>query len=80
MCLGIPMQVKQIDGYQAVCEARGVERKASLLMMLDQNLQIGDYVMISVGNIIAKIDAEEANKAWALYDEMFLRIDETSAE
>ena len=80
MCLGIPMQVKQIDGYQAVCEARGVERKASLLMMLDQNLQIGDYVMISVGNIIAKIDAEEANKAWALYDEMFSRIDQTSAE
>ncbi|MDJ0880908.1 MAG: HypC/HybG/HupF family hydrogenase formation chaperone [Gammaproteobacteria bacterium] len=80
MCLGIPMQVKQIDGYRAVCEARGIEREASLLMMLDQDLQVGDYVMISVGNIIAKIDAEEARKAWILYDEMFSRIDKTHPE
>lgn len=75
MCLGIPMQIKKINGYSALCEARGVERDASLLMMMDQNLKIGDYVMISVGNIISKIDEQEAEKAWALYDEMFDIID-----
>ena len=75
MCLGIPMQIKQIDGFSARCEARGIERDASLLMMLDEGLKVGDYVMISVGNIISKIDEQQALEAWALYDEMFARID-----
>ena len=42
---------------------------------MDQDLKVGDYVMISVGNIISKIDEQEAEKAWALYDEMFDIID-----
>ncbi len=79
MCLGIPMQIKHIYGYSARCEARGVERDASLLMMLDQDLQVGDYVMISVGNVVARIDEEEARKAWALYDEIFSAIDNSTA-
>ncbi|MDJ0832359.1 MAG: HypC/HybG/HupF family hydrogenase formation chaperone [Gammaproteobacteria bacterium] len=79
MCLGIPMQIKHINGYVARCEARGVERDANLLMMLDQDLQVGDYVMISVGNVVARIDEDEARKAWALYDEMFTAIDSSSA-
>ncbi len=79
MCLGIPMQIKHINGYSARCEARGVERDASLLMMLDQDLQVGDYVMISVGNVVARIDEEEARKAWALYDEIFTAIDNSTA-
>jgi len=74
MCLGIPMQVKQINGYSALCEARGIEREASLLMMGDE-IQVGDYVMISLGNIISRIDENEAQQAWALYDEMFTSID-----
>ena len=72
------MQIKQINGYSARCEARGIERDASLLLMLDQGLKVGDYVMISVGNIISRIDEEEAIKAWALYDEMFDTIDNGS--
>jgi len=79
MCLGIPMQIKQINEFSALCEARGIKRDASLLMMLDQGLQIGDYVMISLGNIISKIDEEQAEKAWALYDEMFALMDEPAA-
>ncbi len=75
MCLGIPMQIIEINGYSAVCEARGIEREASLLLMLDDNLKIGDYVMISVGNIISRIDKDEAEIAWKLYDEIFATLD-----
>lgn len=78
MCLGIPMQIKQLNGYSALCEARGIERDASLLMMMDQDLKVGDFVMISVGNIISKINEQEALQAWALYDEMFDIIDNQS--
>ncbi len=78
MCLGIPMQIKQINGYSALCEARGIEREASLLLMLEDKLQIGDYVMISVGNIITKIDEQDALIAWELYDEMFATLDSST--
>lgn len=65
------MQIKSINGICAVCEARGIEREASLLMALDEEYQVGDYVMISMGNIISRIDQKEAEIAWSLYDEMF---------
>lgn len=74
MCLAIPMQVKQINGVIALCEARGIEREASLLMMQD-DIVVGDYVMISLGNVVSRIDEQEALKAWALYDEIFEHID-----
>ena len=46
MCLGIPMQVKQIDGFVARCEAKGVEREVNLFMLQDDEIAIGDYVMV----------------------------------
>jgi hydrogenase expression/formation protein HypC len=69
------MQIKQLNSYSVLCEARGIEREASLLLVMDQDLQVGDYVMISVGNVISRIDEQQALKAWELYDEMFARID-----
>jgi len=72
------MQIKQINGYSALCEARGIEREASLLLMLEDKLQVGDYVMISVGNIISKIDEQDALIAWELYDEMFATLDSST--
>ena len=75
MCLGIPMRVTQVNQFTARCEARGVEREASLLMMLGDELKVGDYVMISMGNVISRIEEQEALEAWALYDEMFEQID-----
>lgn len=71
------MQIKKIDGYNARCEARGIERDASLLLMQHEDLQVGDFVMISIGNIVSRISEQEARQAWALYDEMFATIDQT---
>jgi hydrogenase expression/formation protein HypC len=70
MCLGIPMRIKRIDGFTALCEARGVEREAGLLFMQDEALAVGDHVVISLGQVIQKISAEEAETAWQLYDQM----------
>ena len=70
MCLGIPMQVLEIDGYNARCEAKGVERTVSLFMMQDEDISIGDYLMIHVGYAIQKMTKEEAQSAWEIYDEM----------
>jgi hydrogenase expression/formation protein HypC len=70
MCLGIPMQIKSIDGFMAKCEAKGVHREVSLFMLQDEDFQIDDYVVVHVGYAIQKISQQEARTAWELYDQM----------
>ncbi|QEP44026.1 HypC/HybG/HupF family hydrogenase formation chaperone [Ectothiorhodospiraceae bacterium BW-2] len=70
MCLGIPMQIIAIDGYNARCEAKGVEREVSLFMLQDESVSVGDYVMIHVGYAIQKMTAAEARSSWELLDEV----------
>ena len=70
MCLGIPMKIMEIDGYNARCEAKGVEREVSLFLLQDATIEVGDFVMVHVGYAIQKMSEEEARSAWDLYDEM----------
>ena len=70
MCLGIPMQIKSIDGFMARCEAKGVERDVSLFMMQEDNLAIDDFVVVHVGYAIQKLTPQEAQTAWEIYDQM----------
>ena len=70
MCLGIPMQIKSIDGFTANCEAKGVSRDVSLFMMQDEGLTVGDFIVVHVGYAIQKITQQEAQTAWELYDQM----------
>ena len=70
MCLGIPMQIKSIDGYLANCEAKGVSRDVSLFMMQDEDFKIDDFVVVHVGYAIQKITPAEARTAWDMYDLM----------
>ena len=70
MCLGIPMQIKSIEGFNARCEAKGIERDVSLFMLQDENFQVDDYVVVHVGYAIQKITPQEARTAWDLYDQM----------
>jgi hydrogenase expression/formation protein HypC len=64
------MRIKEINGFSARCEARGIERMASLFLLQHEDLQVGDLVMIHVGNAIQKMTEEEASSAWDIYDEM----------
>jgi hydrogenase expression/formation protein HypC len=70
MCLGIPMQIKSINGFTANCEAKGVHRDVSLFMMQDEGLKVDDFVVVHVGYAIQKITPQEAQTAWELYDQM----------
>ena len=76
MFLGVPMRIIEIDGFNARCEARGIERQASLFLLQHEDLQVGDMVMIHVGNAIQKMSEEEASSAWEIYDEMLALDDE----
>lgn len=70
MCLGIPMQIETIDGFNARCSAKGVSRDVSLFLMQDELPQVGDYVIVHVGYAIQKMTEQEAHSTWELLDEM----------
>ncbi len=70
MCLGIPMQIRAIDGLLARCEAKVVEREANLLMLEHENLAIGDFVVLHLGYAMNRVTPEEAAAAWDIYDQM----------
>ena len=70
MCLGIPMQVVAIDGYNARCEAKGVMREVSLFMLQDEAIAVGDHVMVHVGYALQKMTGQEARSSWELLDEL----------
>ncbi len=70
MCLGIPMQIKSIDGFVARCEAKGVERDVNLFMLQHEELNNDDFVVVHVGYAIQKVTPQEARSAWEIYDQM----------
>ena len=70
MCLGIPMQIKEIDGFVARCEAKGVTREVSLFMLQDEAVELDDYVMVHTGYALQKMTEHEARSAWEVYDQM----------
>lgn len=70
MCLGIPMQIRSIDGLLATCEAKGVAREANLLMLEHEELAVGDYVVVHLGYAVDKVSPEEAAAAWDIYDQL----------
>lgn len=70
MCLAIPMQVVEIDGFTARCEAKGVTRDVSLFMLQGDDVQPGEFVMVHVGYAIQKVSAQDARSSWELFDQM----------
>ena len=76
MCLAVPMQVKEIDGFMARCEAQGVQRDVSLFMLQNEDVAVGDYVIVHVGYAIQKLSEQEARSSWELFDEIVQQLDE----
>jgi len=70
MCLAIPMRVESVSGFSARCEAKGIERDVSLLMLQGETIAPGDFVLVHVGYAIQKVDPQEAHSAWELLDQM----------
>jgi hydrogenase expression/formation protein HypC len=64
------MQVLEVAGFSARCEAKGIQRDVSLFMLQDEPVAAGDYVMVHVGYAIQKMTEAEARSAWEVYDEI----------
>ena len=70
MCLGIPMQIKAINDCIAICESKGIQREVNLYLLIHESLSIGDFVMVHVGYAIQRVNPEQAQASWDLFDQM----------
>jgi len=70
MCLGVPMKVISIDGENAVAETDGVQKEASLMLLGDE-VALGDFVIVHAGFAISKLDPVEAEETLKLMREVF---------
>jgi hydrogenase expression/formation protein HypC len=71
MCLAIPSQIITIDHEtcMATVATMGVTRAANLALVEDE-VGIGDWVLVHVGIAMSRIDEDEARKSLELYDEL----------
>lgn len=78
MCLSIPSKVVEISDDKTFCtvETFGVKREANLMMMEDNEVKIGDYVLLHIGFVMNKIDEEEALASIETYREILEALDE----
>jgi hydrogenase expression/formation protein HypC len=64
------MQVVSIDGDDIVAEVDGVKRSASIMMLADE-VKVGDFLIIHAGFAISKLDEEEARETLRMMREVF---------
>jgi hydrogenase expression/formation protein HypC len=69
MCLGVPGKVLAIDGLNATVDFFGV-RKELRLDIVDEPVQVGDYVLNHVGFAIRRIPPDEVQETLALFDQI----------
>jgi hydrogenase expression/formation protein HypC len=70
MCVGVPSKIVKIDESMAIIEVLGAQREVSLLL-LDEEVQVGDYVIVHAGFAIKKIQEEDAHENLELMKTMF---------
>jgi hydrogenase expression/formation protein HypC len=78
MCLSIPSRVVKIDKERnvAVVDTMGVTREAGLELMEEEDVKIGDYVLLHIGFIMNKIDEADALESLRVYNEILELMDE----
>ena len=78
MCLSIPSKVTKIDKEKNVStvDTMGVSREASLDLMEEGSVEVGDYVLLHIGFIMNKIDEADALASLETYEEVLKLMDD----
>ena len=78
MCLSIPSKVVKISEDKTTCivDTMGVQREANLMMMAEDEVKVGDYVLLHIGFVMNKIDEKEALASIETYKEILQKLDE----
>jgi hydrogenase expression/formation protein HypC len=70
MCLGVPMKIISRDGDNIVAEVDGVQKEASI-MLLGEEVTVGDYVIVHAGFAISRLDEEYAVETIRMMKEIY---------
>lgn len=78
MCLSIPSKVTKIDKETniATVDTMGIVRDASLDLLEEGSVKIGDYVLLHIGFVMNKIDEKDALESIDLYKQIIESMDE----
>lgn len=68
------MRVEAVSGLMARCQALGIERQVSLLLLEHDPPAAGDYVMVHMGQAMQKVAEAEARQAWELYAQIMAEL------
>jgi len=69
MCLGVPGKVIEIEGLTALVDFWGIRRKVAL-DIVDEDVTLGDHVLVHVGFAIRRIAPEDLAETLAFFDAM----------
>ena len=69
MCLGVPGRIVQIDGLVAVVDFWGMRRQVRL-ELVDQPVEVGDYILNHVGYAIRRIPESDIQGTLDLYEQL----------
>ncbi|HEY3308771.1 MAG TPA: HypC/HybG/HupF family hydrogenase formation chaperone [Desulfuromonadaceae bacterium] len=70
MCLGVPMKIVSREGDTIIAEVDGVQKEASVMLLADQ-VDVGDYVIVHAGFAISRLDEQYALETLQLMREVF---------
>ncbi|WP_245523079.1 HypC/HybG/HupF family hydrogenase formation chaperone [Thermodesulfatator indicus] len=60
------MKLIEINYPIGIAEAEGVRREINLQLLPQEEIKVGDYVIVHVGFAIQKMSPEEAEETWRL--------------
>jgi hydrogenase expression/formation protein HypC len=69
MCLAVPSEIVRINELMATIDVGGARKDISL-MLLPEEVQVGDFVIVHAGFAIQKIDREAGQEALRLIKEL----------
>ena len=67
MCLAIPSEIIKQNNLMATVDVMGARREVSLMLM-PEDVQVGDFVLVHAGFAIQKVDPQAAQDALQLID------------
>lgn len=65
MCWGVVAKVVKVNGLRAKVDFGGLLRE---VLVVEENVKVGDLVVVHAGTIIGKIDEKEVKNTLKLYE------------
>lgn len=62
MCLAIPSKIIEKDQFRAVVDVYGARRDINLMLMAEE-VEVGDYVLVHAGFALQKVDEVAAQES-----------------